>query len=68
MRSSHDTAITVFDRYDMFAGDKSDADVGAGRLFGLLCSYGFRFSVSTWNLFEIAVQVADYISWKGRCP
>jgi hypothetical protein len=55
MRSSQDTAITVVDRNDMYAGDKSDAGVGSGRLGRLLCLYGFRFSVSTWNLFEIAV-------------
>jgi hypothetical protein len=47
MRSSHDTAITVLYRYDMYAGDKSDAGVGSGRLGRLLYSYGFRFSVST---------------------
>jgi hypothetical protein len=41
--------------YDIYAGDKSDAGVGSGRLGRLLCSYRFRFSVLTWNLFEIAV-------------
>jgi hypothetical protein len=59
MRSSQDTATTVLDRYDMYAGDKSDADVGSGRLGRLLCSYGFHFSVSTWNLFEIAMRNSD---------
>jgi len=28
MRSSQDMAITVLDRYEMYAGDKSDAGVG----------------------------------------
>jgi hypothetical protein len=56
MRSSQDTAITILDRYDMYAGDKSDAGVGSRRLGRLLCSYEFRFSVSTWKLFEIAVR------------
>jgi hypothetical protein len=59
MRSSQDTAITVLDRCDMFAGDKSDAGVGLRRLGRLLCSYEFRFSVSTWNLFEIAERDSD---------
>jgi hypothetical protein len=59
MRSSQDTTITVVDRYDMYTGDKNDAGVGSGRLCRLLCSYGFRFSVSTWNLFEIAVRDSD---------
>jgi hypothetical protein len=35
MRSSQDTAITVLDKYDMYAGDASDAGVGSGRLGGL---------------------------------
>jgi hypothetical protein len=56
MRNSQDTATTVIDIDDMYAGDKSDTGVGSGRLGRLLCSYGFRFSVSTWNLFEIAVR------------
>jgi len=30
-----------------YAGDKSDAGVGSGRLGRRLCSHGFRFSVST---------------------
>jgi hypothetical protein len=47
MLSSQDTAITVLDIYDMYAGDKSDVGVGSGRLGRLLCSYDFRFSVST---------------------
>jgi hypothetical protein len=59
MRRCQDTAITVLDRYDMYAGDKSDAGVGPGCLGRLLYSYGFRFSVSTWNLFEIAVRDSD---------
>jgi hypothetical protein len=59
MRSSQDTAITVLDKYDMYTGDKSDAGVGSGRLGRLSCSYGFRFSVSTWNLFEVAVRDSD---------
>jgi hypothetical protein len=59
MRSNHDTAITVLDRYDMYAGYKCDIDVGSERLGGLLCSYGFRFSLSTWKLFEIAVRDSD---------
>jgi hypothetical protein len=59
MRSSQNTVITVLDRYDMYAGDKSDAGVGSGRLGRLLCSYGFRFYVSTWNLFEIEVRDSD---------
>jgi hypothetical protein len=61
MRSSQDMAITLLDRYDMYAGDKSDAVVGSRILGRLLCSYGFRFSVSTWNPFEIAVQIRTYI-------
>jgi hypothetical protein len=59
MRSSQDTAITVLDRYDMYAGDKSDAGVGSGRPGRFLCSYGFRFFVSTLNLFEVAVRDSD---------
>jgi hypothetical protein len=59
MRSSQETAITVLDIYDMYAGDKNDAGVDLGRLGRLLCSYEFRFSVSTWNLFEIAVRDSD---------
>jgi hypothetical protein len=59
MRSIQDTAITVLDRYYVYAGDKSDAGVGSGRLVRLLCSYGFRFSVSIWNLFEIAARDSD---------
>jgi hypothetical protein len=59
MRSSRDSSITVLDRYDMYAGDKSDAGFGSGRLGRLLCLYGFRFSISTWNLLEIAVQDLD---------
>jgi hypothetical protein len=47
MHSTQDTAITVLDTYDMYAEDKSDAGVGSGRLGRLLCSYGFRFSIST---------------------
>jgi hypothetical protein len=62
MLSSSDKAIIHFDRYDMYAGDKSDAGVGSGRLGRLLWSYGFRFSVSTWNLFEVAVRIQTYIS------
>jgi len=31
MRSSQDTAISVIARYDMYAGDKSDAGVGSWR-------------------------------------
>jgi hypothetical protein len=46
----------------MYAGDKSDAGVGSGRVGRLLCSYGFRFSVSTWNLFEVALRDSDVIS------
>jgi hypothetical protein len=61
MRSSQDTAITVLDRYNMYVGDKCDAGVGSGCLGRLLCSYGFRFSVSTWNLFEIAVRDSDVL-------
>jgi hypothetical protein len=56
MRSSQDMAITVHDRYEMYAGDKIDAGVGSGRLCLLLRSYGFRFSIWTRNLFEIAVR------------
>jgi hypothetical protein len=56
MHSSQDTAITVLDSYDVYAGDKSDAGVGSGRLGRLLFSYEFRFSVSTLNVFEIAVR------------
>jgi hypothetical protein len=52
-------AIIVLDRYDMYAGDKSDAGVGSGRPGRLLCPYVFRFSVSTSNLFEIAVRDSD---------
>jgi hypothetical protein len=59
MRISQDTAVTVLDVYDMYTGDKSDAGVGSGRLGRLLCSYGFRFSLSSWNLFEIAVRDSD---------
>jgi hypothetical protein len=59
MRSSQDTATKVLDRYDMYAGDKSDAGVGSGRLGRLLYSYGFRFSVSTWILFEVAVRDSE---------
>jgi hypothetical protein len=59
MGSSHDTAITVLHGYDMYAGDESDAGVGSRRLGRLLCSYVFRFSVSTWNLFEVAVRDSD---------
>jgi hypothetical protein len=59
MRSKQDTAITVVFRYDIYAADKSEIGVGSGRLGRLLCSYGFRFSVSTWNLFEIAVRDLD---------
>jgi hypothetical protein len=47
MRSSQDTAITFLGRYDMYARDTSDAGVGSGRLGRLVCSHGFRFSVST---------------------
>jgi hypothetical protein len=47
MLSSLDTAITVLDRYDMYTGDKSDADVGSMSLGRLFFSYGFRFSVWT---------------------
>jgi hypothetical protein len=32
MRSSQDTAITILDKYDTYAGDKSDAGVGLGLL------------------------------------
>jgi hypothetical protein len=59
MRSSQDTAITGLDRCDTYSGDKSDAGIGSGRLGRLLCSYEFRFSVSAWNLFEIAVRDSD---------
>jgi hypothetical protein len=31
-------AITVLDRYDMYARDKSNAGIGSGHLGGLLCS------------------------------
>jgi hypothetical protein len=62
MLSSQDTAITVLDRYNMCAGVKSDAGIGSGRHCRLLCSYGFRFSLSIWNLFEMAVRVRTYIS------
>jgi hypothetical protein len=51
MRSGQDTAITVLDWYDMYAGDKSDAGVGSRRLGRLLCSHEFRFSVSTFFVF-----------------
>jgi hypothetical protein len=60
MHSSQDMAITVLDRYDTYAGDKSDAGVGSGRIGWHLRSYGFSFSVSTWNLFEIAVRDSMY--------
>jgi hypothetical protein len=53
MRSSHDTSITILDTYDMYTG------IGSGRLGRLLFSYGFRFSVSTWNIFGIAVRDSD---------
>jgi hypothetical protein len=59
MRSSQDTVIRVLDRYDMCDGEERDAGVGSERLVRLLCSCGFRFSVSTWNLFEIAVRDSD---------
>jgi hypothetical protein len=59
MHSRQDTAITVLDRYDMYAGEKSDSGVGSGRLGRFLGSYGFHFSVSTWNLFERAVRDSD---------
>jgi hypothetical protein len=59
MRSSQDMAIAVLDRYDMYAGDKSDAGVCSGRLGRLLYSYGFRFSIPTLKLFEIAVRDSD---------
>jgi hypothetical protein len=47
MHSSQDMAITVLDKYDLYAVDKCDADVDSRRLGQLLCSYGIRFSVST---------------------
>jgi hypothetical protein len=65
MRNSQDTAITFLDRYDMYAGDKSDAGVGSGRLGRLSYLYGFRFFVSTRNVFEIAVRDSDYINCYG---
>jgi hypothetical protein len=68
MRNSQDTSTTVLDRYDMYTGDKSDADVGSGRLVRLVCSYGFPFSVSTWNLFEIAVRDSDVCKLERTVP
>jgi hypothetical protein len=59
MQIIQDMAVTILDRYDIYAGDKSDAGVRSRRLVRLLCSCGFRFSVSTWNLFEIAVWDSD---------
>jgi hypothetical protein len=56
MGSSYDTAIIVPVKYDMYAGEKSDASVGSVHLDRLLYSCGLRFSVSTWNLFEIALR------------
>jgi hypothetical protein len=41
MRSSQNTAIKVLDRYDMYAGDKSDASVGSGRLVRLFFHMDF---------------------------
>jgi hypothetical protein len=42
--------------------------VGWRRLGRLLCSYGFRFSVSTWNLFEIAFRDSDVYSLERTVP
>jgi hypothetical protein len=50
---------SVLDRYDMYAGDESDAGVCSGRLVRLSWSYVFRFFVSIWNVFEVAVRDSD---------
>jgi hypothetical protein len=44
MRGIQDTATIALDEYDiMYAGGKSDADVGTGRRRQFLNRYGFRF-------------------------
>jgi len=58
LRGSQDTAIIVLDTYDMYTWG-SDAGVGSGRLVLLFYSYGFRFSVLTWNVFEIGGRNSD---------
>jgi hypothetical protein len=47
MRTYHNTAFAVLDRYDIFyGGHKSDAGVGSRRRRRFLDLYGFRFSTT----------------------
>jgi hypothetical protein len=57
MRINQNTAFTVLDRYGKFyGGPKRDAGVGSGRRRRFLDSYGFRFSTTLRNVFEIALR------------
>jgi hypothetical protein len=60
MRTYQHTAFTVLDRYDiLYGGQKRDAGVGSGRRRRFLDWYGFRFSITLWNVFVI--EMRDYI-------
>jgi hypothetical protein len=50
-------AFTVRDWYDvLYTGDENDSGVGSGRRRRLLDRYGFCFSISLWNVSEIALR------------
>jgi hypothetical protein len=55
MRSMEDTAPIALIDDILYAGDKSDAGVGTGRRRQFLNLYGFRFSITLWNVLEIAL-------------
>jgi hypothetical protein len=49
--------IILFDWYDvLYTGEQTDAGVGSGRRRRVLDWYRFRFSISLWNVFEIALR------------
>jgi hypothetical protein len=57
MRNYLNTDFALLDRYDIFYGDlKSDAGVGSGRRRRFLDLYGFRFSITLWNVFAIELR------------
>jgi hypothetical protein len=54
MRTFQHTAFTLLDRYDIFyGGHEIDAGVGSGRRRLFLDFYGFRFSTTLWNVFDL---------------
>jgi hypothetical protein len=59
MRTYQYTAFAVLDRYVFYGGHKSDADVGSGSRRRFLDWYGFRFSITLWNV--VVIELRDSV-------